>query len=438
MKKSINTTIRIFLCLMLLVGLQTSCCDNKAQQHSHQSHQALIKSSPEKAGFSAKRLEKLTHTLENYATHKKLSGGVTLIARHGKIAYLKAFGKRDVEKGDPMKTDAIFRIASQTKAFVSVAIMMLQEDGKLLISDPLSKYIPDFKKTTVAIKKEKGGYDIVPAKSPITLRQLLTHTAGIDYGWGAGAELWEKAGIQGWYFAHRDEPIATTVAKMAKLPMVAHPGEKFIYGYNTDILGVVVEKVSGMSLKDFLTKRLFKPLKMNDTYFYLPKEKAKRLATVYAATENGIKRAPGTSNREGQGAYVEGPRKSFSGGAGCLSTATDYARFLQMMLNGGSFNGKQIISSKTVALMTKNHLRTIKFPWDYGVGFGLGFSIAMDIGKRGTLGSVGEFGWGGAYHSVYWVDPVEDLVVVYFTQLIPALDIDDHKKLRALVYQALE
>jgi CubicO group peptidase (beta-lactamase class C family) len=176
---------------------------------------------------------------------------------------------------------------------------------------------------------------------------------------------------------------------------------------------------------------------MSDTHFYLPKNKSNRLAVVYSTTDNGLQRAPDSGGMVGQGAYVNGPRKSFSGGAGYLSTAKDYASFLQMMLNGGEFDGKRIISSKTVQLMTVNHLGEVSFPWANGTGFGLGFSIVEDLGLRGRIGSKGEYGWGGAYHSTYWVDPEEDLVVVYFTQLIPARGLDDHGKLRALIYQAL-
>jgi len=360
-----------------------------------------------------------------------------LVARKGQIAYLNAFGKSDKENNLPMQENSIFRIASQTKAIVSVGIMLLQEEGKLLITDPVGKYIPAFKETTVAVPQEGAAYEIVKAQRPITIRDLLTHTAGIGYGQGIASDLWKQANIQGWYFADREEPIQATVSRMAALPFEAQPGEKFVYGYNTDILGALIEVVSGESLDTFLKTRILDPLGMNDTHFYLPKAKSSRLTVVYSPTKKGLERAPNPGGMVGQGAYLDGPRVSFSGGAGFLSTAVDYAKFLQMMLNKGSFNGKQIISPKTVALMTVNHLGAIPFPWEKGVGFGLGFSVVEDLGQRGVLGSKGEFGWGGAYHSTYWVDPQEELVVVYFTQLIPANGLDDHQKLRALIYQAL-
>ena len=408
------------------------------------SAQGFAKVDPEKVGMSTDRLQFLTTTLQEYVDNGKLSGGVAMVARRGEIAYLNSFGMRDMESKSPMQDNSIFRIASQTKAIVSVGVMMLQEEGKLLISDPVGKYLPTFKETTIAVPDEDGKVEIVKAKRAITIRDLLTHTAGIGYGGGGGggggggSDLWEEAGIQGWYFADRDEPIQATVARIGNLPFEAQPGEKFVYGYNTDILGALIEVVSGDPLDKYLKTRILDPLGMSDTHFYLPKSKTDRLAVVYSSTDDGLERAPDPGGMVGQGAYVDGPRKSFSGGAGFLSTANDYARFLQMMLNGGELDGKRIISPKTVELMTVSHLGDVSFPWTKGTGFGLGFSVLEDLGTRGTLGSEGEYGWGGAYHSSYWVDPEEDLVVVYFTQMIPAIGLDDHEKLRALIYQALE
>ena len=405
--------------------------------HSNIAAQEFVKVAAEKVGMSSERLKFLTNTLQEYVDNGELSGAVALVARRGQIAYFKSFGKGDMENNVPMLDNTIFRIASQTKAIVSVGVMILQEEGKLLITDPVGNYLPAYNETTVAVPKEDGGYEIVKAKRPITIRDLLTHTAGIGYGGGIASDLWQEAEIQGWYFADRDEPIQATVSRMASLPFEAQPGEKFVYGYNTDILGALIEIVSGEPLDIFLKTRILDPLAMRDTHFYLPKNKSDRLAVVYSATDDGLLRAPDPGGMVGQGAYADGPRKSFSGGAGYLSTAKDYASFLQMMLSGGELNGKRIISSKTVELMTVNHLGEVTFPWSKGTGFGLGFSILEDVGLKGTMGSKGAYGWGGAYHSTYWVDPEEDLVVVFFTQLIPARGLDDHGKLRALVYQAL-
>ena len=397
--------------------------------------QDLIPGVPEAVAVSSHRLERLDSAMQNYVGNDRLAGAVVLVARRGRVIYHKAFGKRDLESGAAMEKDSIFRIASQSKALVSAGVMALQEQGELLITDRLSKYLPEFKATTVAVENDEGGYDVVPGRRPIVLRDLLTHTAGISYGSGPAEDQWANAGVQGWYFADRNEPVGDTVAKMGALPFDAHPGERWVYGYNTDILGAVIERVSGQSLDAFLRETIFEPLGMNDTHFYLPRGKADRLATVYSAIAEGIERAPDPGRMVGQGQYLNGPRVSFSGGAGLLSTARDYARFLQMTLNGGTLDGRRILSRKSVELMTVDHLHGIEFR--AGEGFGLGFYVVTDVGARGIPGTVGEFGWGGAYHSTYWVDPREELVVVYLTQLIPAGTIDDHAKLRALVYQAL-
>ncbi|MCZ6879221.1 MAG: serine hydrolase [Acidobacteria bacterium] len=398
--------------------------------------QGLSRTQPQEVGLSAERLQRLSDVLQGYVDDGKLAGAVALVARRGKVAYLEAFGHRDRESNSPMKEGTIFRIASQTKALVSVGVMILQEQGQLLITDPVGKYLPEFLKTTVAVSKEDGKYEIVEARRPITIRDLLTHTAGISYGNGVARDRWSEAGIQGWYFADRDEPIGATVSRIATLPFDAQPGERWIYGYSIDILGALIERVSGLTLNDFLRIQILEPLGMRDTHFFLPPAKSDHLAVVYSAKEEGgIERAPDPGHMVGQGAYVEGPRKSFSGGAGLLSTAGDYARFLQMLLDGGELDGTRILTPKTVQLMTVNHLGQLSFR--DGLGFGLGFSVVQDLGARGLPGSVGEFGWGGAYHSRYWVDPQEQLVVVYLTQLIPANNLDDQDKVRILVYQAL-
>ena len=397
--------------------------------------QQLEKTTPEAVGMSSQRLKRLNTVLENYVENKQLPGAVVMISRKGKIVHTATVGYRDYETKDPIRENTIFRIASQTKAIVSVGIMILLEQGKLLLDDPVGNYIPEYNTTTVAVKDD-ATYKVVPANRKITIRDLLTHTAGIGYGWGLAHDQWKKAGITGWYFAHRKAPILETVKAIARLPQEAQPGEKYVYGYNTDILGALIEVVAQQPLDVFLQQRVLDPLGMKDTYFYLPPKLTDRLATVYSPTENGLSAAPVGTGMQAQGEYVKGPRTSFSGGAGYLSTALDYSKFLQMMLNKGVYNGQRLLSRKSVELMLENHIGT-KFPWGKGQGFGLGFSIHLAPGESGIMGSVGDFGWGGAYHSVYWADPTEELAVVYFTQLIPANDLDDHKKLRNLVYQAI-
>ena len=396
----------------------------------------LPRVAPADAGFAPERLDQLGTVLEGYVTSGSLPGAVVMVLRDGAVAYEKAVGYSDAVAGTPLATDAIFRIASQTKAIVSVAVMMLQEDGALLIGDRLGQHLPAFDSTTVAVPREDGGYDVVPANRPVTIRDLLTHTAGIGYGYGPGGDRWAEAGITGWYFAHRDEPVRATIDRMGALPFQAHPGERFVYGYATDILGALVEEVSGQTLDDFLRSRIFEPLDMRDTHFYLPPGKESRLAAVHGHNREGdLILSPEGPGMNTQGEYVNGPRQSFSGGAGLLSTARDYARFLQMMLDGGTLGDAHILSPASVALMTANHVGDLMGGAN---GFGLGFQVRLDLGAAGQPGSVGDYGWGGAYHTTYWVDPAERMVVVYFTQISSFRPVDDHAKLRSVLYGALE
>lgn len=403
------------------------------------SHGPIVNDAPH--GFSQTRLRVLDDVMKGYVADGKLAGAVVMIHQDGREVFSEAYGWRDREAGDRMEKDDIFRIASQTKALTSVAIMMLMEEGKLILDDPLSKFLPEWSKTTVAVAREKGGYDVVPAKRPITIRDLLSHSAGISYGTGPAEQAWRDAGVFGWYFADKTVPVADVVAKMPALPMAAQPGEAWVYGYNTDILGVVVEKLSGKSLDVFFKERLTDPLGMTDTSFCLPPEKKDRLAVVYSAKDGKSERAanPGTwqgSGHIGQGHYADGPCKAFAGGAGLLSTAHDYSRFLEMLRRGGELDGKRYLSRKSVEQMSLNALATATF--QPGQGFGLGFRITEEPGKMGNLGSVGDYGWGGAYHSTYWIDPVEGLTVTFMTQLIPAGGLDTQAKLRALIYAAIE
>jgi len=398
--------------------------------------QSLRPGSPESVGLSPERLERLSDALEAYVDDGQFAGSVTLVARRGRIAYFEAFGSRDREANAPMQTDAIFRIASQSKAIVSVAAMTLVEEGKLLLTDPVGKYLPELMETKVAVAQDGGpGYDVVKARRPITVRDLLTHTSGFGYGAGVGGELWAAAGQTGYYFADKDETIRDSVRRIASLPAHAQPGTQWVYGYSTDILGALVEVVAGQPLDRVLRERVFEPLGMRDTEFYLSAGKANRLTAVYSQNAGKLERAPTPGNAVGQGHYVDGPRKNFSGGAGLLSTATDYARFLEMLRNGGTLDGRRILSRKSVELMTTSHLGDIAY--NAGQGFGLGFYVVEDVGARGSPGSAGEFGWGGAYHTTYWVDPREELIVVHLTQLVPAGNVDDQAKVRAVVYQAI-
>ena len=393
----------------------------------------LPKARPSEVGLSAERLDRLTRVMQGYVDRGEIAGMVTLIARNGRVAYLQPFGKLD-DSGAAMPADGIFRIASQTKAVTSVAVMILQEEGKLLLDDPISRYIPEFAKAQVAVpsedKKNPKGYTTVPLKRPITIRHLLTHTAGISYGDGVAEDEYAAAGIQGWFLADKKEPIGEIVIKLTTLPFDAQPGEKWIYGYNTDILGYLVERVSGMTLADFLAKEITGPLGMTNTYFFLPEDKLSRFTSVYGVDDKGGLKLMEDSR---DNFYVKGPRICYAGGAGLLSTAEDYARFLLMLQGGGKLGDTRILSPKSVELMTVDHVGDLYNPG----GFGLGFWVTERLGRNGQPGSVGSYGWGGAYHTTYWVDPAEKLMAVLMTQLMPAGNSDLHERFRAMAYQAI-
>ncbi|HEX2695141.1 MAG TPA: serine hydrolase domain-containing protein [Acidobacteriota bacterium] len=396
---------------------------------------ALPKARPAEVGMSAERLARLGRAMQTYVDDDRTKGFVVLLMRNGKVAYHEAFGKLDPEKGTPMPLDAIFRVASQTKAITTTAVMTLFEEGRFLLDDPISKYIPEFAVARVAVPSaEKGakGYATVPVKRPITIRDLLTHTAGISYGTGPAEEEYLKAGVHGWNLSAKDVAIGDYIRKLTALPFDAQPGEKWVYGYNIDILGYLVERVSGMSLDDYIRKTITGPLGMTDTHFFLPDAKIGRFTPVYGVGDDGkLKLVEAAADNP----YVKGPRKCFAGGAGLLATADNYARFLQMLLNGGELGGVRILGPKTVELMTADHVGNLYSGGSQG--FGLGFSLTTRLGRDGTPGTPGAYGWGGAYLSDYWVDPVEKLVAVFMTQLLPGGGIDIQDKFKAMVYQSI-
>jgi CubicO group peptidase (beta-lactamase class C family) len=388
-------------------------------------------------GIAADRLSRLDKVFQQHVDENRVSGVVALVLRDGRPIYEKAFGWSDKEAGRRMSVDTIFRIASQTKALTSVAILALMEEGRLTPTTPVSQFIPGFAKTTVAVKGDSG-VTTVPARRAITIRDLLTHTAGISYGTDVlVSALYEAKGLGpaagfGWYTADKDEGTCVTMERLASLPFVAQPGESYVYGYNTDILGCVVERASGVPLDQYIAAKITSPLGMKDTRFFLPAAERDRLAAVYASGPDGtIVRAP--DGARGQGHYVEGPRKNFAGGAGLLSTARDYARFLEMTRNGGALDGVRILSPRTVALMTTNQSGTLHSTT--GLGFGYGFETADRYGALG-LSSVGAYRWGGAYGSNYLVDPEARLVMVFMMQQMPNRT-ELGNVFPTLVYQAL-
>ena len=388
-------------------------------------------------GVSRERLKRLDSVLQEHVDQNRIAGIVVLVLRDGKPIYERALGWSDKEANRPMKVDSIFRIASQTKALTSAAILVLMEEGRLTPNMPVSRFIPAFAKTTVVVKGDAGA-STMPARRAITIADLLTHTAGISYGTDSlvaadyeAKALGPAAGF-GWYTADKDEETCVTMERLATLPFMAQPGESYVYGYNTDILGCVVERASGMPLDQFFAERITKPLGMKDTRFFLPAAERDRLATVYASgPDDTIVRAP--EGARGQGHYVDGPRKNFAGGAGLVSTARDYARFLEMTRNGGTLGGVRILSPRSVALMTTNQSGALHTTT--GLGFGFGFETVDRYGALG-LSSVGAYRWGGAYGSNYLVDPDARLVLVYMIQQMPNRT-DLGQLIPALVYQAL-
>jgi len=391
--------------------------------------------------INTERLARIDRAFQQYVDEERIGGAVALVLQDGKPVYERAFGWSDREAGRKMTTDTIFRIASQTKALTSTAILSLMEDGKIGLNDPASRSIPAFAKTTVSTENGSDA-STVPARRQITIRDLLTHTAGISYGTNPSvAALYEPKGLGpsagfGWYTADKDEPICDTMTRLASLPFVAQPGEAWVYGYNTDVLGCIAERASGMPLDELIRVKITGPLGLKDTQFFLPPAQRTRLAAVYSssAAVNGGKISRAPDGPRGQGNYVDGPRRSFAGGAGLLSTARDYARFLEMIRNGGALDGVRILSPRTVELMTTNQVGTLHSTT--GLGFGLGFETTDRFGANG-LDSVGAFGWGGAYGSVYRVDPKARLVLVLMIQMLPNAS-DIGTRFPTLVYQALQ
>jgi len=414
--------------ILLLVLLSLSSCDKNAP--------LLKEASPESACMSTERLARIDNMLQQAVDSCWTAGAVGFIARDGKIIYEKAFGVSDLGTRIPMKTDDIFRIASQTKAVVSVAAMMLFEEGKFLLDDPVSKYIPEFAHNQVLdeFNEKDSTYTTIPAKRQVTVRDLFTHTSGIGYA-GIGTPvmnaIYAKAAIPGG-FGDDKMVIGDKMKALGKLPLFHQPGERWTYGLNVDVLGYLVEVWSGQKLDQFLKTRMFEPLGMNDTYFYLPKEKQSRLVKVSGEDSKGhvvfsksdFFDYPLVEN----GTY-------FSGGAGLCSTVKDYGTFLQMLLNNGVYDGRRLLARRTVELITSNQIGELNVGRDK---FGLGFQITTEDGQTQFGISEGSFSWGGYFSTNYWADPKERLVCLIFTQQSPMSHNEIHNRFRAMVYQALD
>ena len=400
---------------------------------------ALPSASPESVGLSSERLERISAEVQRTIDQKRIAGAVTMVMRHGRVAWLKAQGMQDREAGKPMQTDSIFRICSMTKAITSLAVMMLYEEGRFQLDDPISLYIPEFKNPKVLVKPPSGKPYTIPAKSEITIRELLTHTSGLTYHWNPDlGPLYKEANVAHGLLQY-DGTIGDSVKRLAALPLLFNPGERFEYSLGIDVLGYFVEVMSGQPLDQFFKTRIFDPLDMKDTYFYVPESKVARLATVYTYdSKAGLARFPDKPIVEDSFVYdadypYNGPKKLFSGGGGLNSTAMDYARFCQMMLNGGKLGNVRLVSRKTVELMTHDQLGHISADQSFGLGFGIdGVKTPMP-----ALGSPGEYNWGGFYYTGFVIDPKEEMVIIFMAQLHPTGDLSLSSRFNILAFQAI-
>jgi CubicO group peptidase (beta-lactamase class C family) len=395
---------------------------------------------PEEVGMSSERLLRIRAAMQRYVDRALVPGVVTLVARRGRVVHFDAIGYRDVESKAPMTTDTIFRIASMTKPIASVALMMLYEEGHFLLSDPIAKFLPEFstmKVAQLAPNEERIGapYKLVPAARSITFKHVLTHTAGFpnSYRGITQAEYLKSTAAR-----KPTDTMADSVKRLAAMPLNFSPGDAWEYGPATDVVGRLVEVISGLTLDEFIKRRIAVPLKLKDTHFYLPQSKLDRFVANYqpdSANGNRIKlvEAPNAESR-----YVKEPHIYFSGAGGLVSTAADYVRFHQMMLNGGELEGARLLGRKTVELMTTNHIGDLPV-WltGPGYGFGLGYSVVKDIGRSGQPGSVGQYGWGGAFCTYFQVDPVEELIGIVMTQVRPYDHINIRQEFWVLANQAI-
>ncbi len=403
---------------------------------------------PEEAGMSSERLARIAGTIQQSVDGRRIAGGVSLVARHGKIVYFQAVGMADRDAHKPMRTDSIFRICSMSKPITSVAVMILYEEGRFELGDPVSNYLPEFKHMKVLDPpwpqdKTSLPHRLVDAKRPITILNLLTHTSGLTYQWNARlGKAYDDAHV-GSGLKQQEGTIGDGVKRLAALPLLFQPGDDWEYSLADDVLGRLVEVVSGMPFDRFLQQRVFEPLKMKDTEFFLPAAKVPRLATAYTYDEQkGLHPILDNQVLGGDGGFqyvadypYRGPHTYFSGGGGLCSTAEDYYRFCQMMLNGGELNGVRIISRKSVELMSHNHV--VGKP-DGGNAYGLGFGTVSEPSQLNELGSVGSYNWGGFYFTSFVIDPKEDLIAIFMGQLNPSGGLNlDHKGI-TLAYQAIE
>ena len=391
---------------------------------------------PENVGFSSQRLQRFDSLLQGYIDSGLLPNAMMLVARHGEVAYFNHFGLADYARQRPVAEDTIYRIYSMSKPVTSVAVMMLLEEGHFQLDDPVSLFIPEFENVEIYVNDQAR----TRPDPPVTIHHLLTHTAGLTYDFldtSPVDTLYEQADLR-----NRDVPLEQWIKRLTAQPLVFQPGENWRYSMATDVLGYLVQAVSGKPFEAFLQERIFDPLGMVDTAFYVPPEKVDRFAEVYGVGRWVI-------GPEHLGDFTQKPAWP-SGGGGLVGTVNDYLRFCRMLANGGTFNGQRIISRKTMEVMTMNHVPVHLFPLTigkpmHGYGFGLGFNVLLDVAASGRVASAGEYGWSGAAGTHFWIDPVEDIIAIFMTQVMhrdedqqPVITRSYQADLRTLVYQALE
>jgi CubicO group peptidase (beta-lactamase class C family) len=402
------------------------------------------RSRPEELGFSTERLARIEPFIQHrYVDTGKLPGALVMIMRRGEIAHLSVQGFADRERNAKLEEASLFRIYSMTKPITSIALMMLVEEGLLALDEPVHRLIPDWRNLGVFVAGSLGAFQTRPTEAPMRVIDLLRHTSGLTYGFQTRTNVdaaYRKAKLDDRYALTLDEMIA----RLAEIPLEFSPGSAWNYSVSTDILGYLVQKISGVGFEEFLRSRVFEPLGMRDTGFHVPESEWPRLAACYALTPGGhtvLQDDPATSR------YREQPKLA-SGGGGLVSTAADYMKFCAMLLNRGELNGVRLVSPKTLELMTLNHLpggreliecsRSLFSEAAYaGLGFGLGFAMTIDLARTQNLGSLGEYFWGGLASTAFWVDPKEDLAVIFLTQLMPSTSYPIRRELRTLVYSAI-
>ncbi len=418
------TRIRTTQWLLLVTGILTGISSLAAE---------LPRAQPDAAGMSSERLARIAPAMQRYIDAQLTPGVITAVMRHGKLVHFESQGLMDVATGKPMREDAIFRIASMTKPIASTALMMLWEEGHFQLRDPVSKFIPEFADTKVSTTADASGESgqLVSPKRPIQIRDMLTHTAGLANSYRGNVSAYRQAMSE-----PRPTSNAEQIGRLAKLPLNYHPGEEWQYSAATNVVGHLVEIISGQSLDEFLHQRIFKPLDMTDTHFYLEDTKGGRLTTQYTPGDNNKIQAqdPGSE----QSRWITSPRNLFSGAGGLVSTVRDYLRFQQTMLNGGELDGTRILAPSTISLMLENHTGDLPL-WlpGPGMGFGLGYGVVVDRGAAATPLSEGAGYWGGAYCTLSWIDPEQDLVGVLMTQVRPYSHINIRQDFQVLTYQAI-